>query len=534
MIGGLAGNTRKRGLFDAAKTGITTHTRKLSRKMPPHNHVNHPTDVSIEVSTGQSSDDMPAEELHPPSGNYIGSWRWKVFQTFENPGFSRLAKAISLLVMVTILVSTLTFILESEACEPTSFLPAAPTLEVFLVIEVFSVVVFSIEYLCRFACCPRQFTFFVTPLNLIDLLAILPFYLTVALRQGLPNAYECRDDYNEDGQWVNVTLWVNGTNGEDQGGIPNLGFLRVVRLVRIFRVFKFGRYSLGLQMFVGCLKSSTQPLGILAVITVIATTVFGAIINIFEATNSSYSDPKMYLNILGKSPEEHDLCFGTIIRGYWWAFVTMTTVGYGDCFPVTPVGKLITGIAMICGILSLALPITVIGSNFAKMVEVFAEEAAELGKADLDGTGAIDEMELRTFIAAKKKEGVLAPGVDTNVARLMSKYSAGDKGFLDTMEFARLQEDIISPQDKAMGTLEQVGISVAFQEENARRSSVLLQSLRADLDGLAAKQDKRLDAIERMLATLVAQSGGGGGGENAGRASAAAKKIVTPRDTPDG
>ena len=74
---------------------------------------------------------------------YIGSFRWKVFQTFENAGFSRLAKVISIVVMATIMVSTMTFIFESEACEPTSFLPANPTLKVFLVIEVISVTIFS-------------------------------------------------------------------------------------------------------------------------------------------------------------------------------------------------------------------------------------------------------------------------------------------------------------------------------------------------------------------------------------------------------
>ena len=198
----------------------------------------------------------------------------------------------------------------------------------------------------------------------------------------------------------------------------------------------------------------------------------------------------------------------------------MTTVGYGDCYPVTPVGKMVTIVAMISGILTLALPITVIGSNFAKMVEVFAEEAAELQSADIDGSPALGSSNPRglqrraarpathacgrcvsaqhrrhrrdgaaqcaspcvalqpragrpadrpaalpltpaapcpgpAFIAAKKKEGVLAPGVDTNVQRLMSKYSSRDDGCLDSMEFARLQEEIISPQDKAMGTLEQ-------------------------------------------------------------------------------
>ena len=75
---------------------------------------------------------------------YIGSFRWKVFQTFENPAYSNLAKLISIVVMATILVSTMTFIFESEACEPTSFLPANPTLKVFFVIEVFSVTVFTL------------------------------------------------------------------------------------------------------------------------------------------------------------------------------------------------------------------------------------------------------------------------------------------------------------------------------------------------------------------------------------------------------
>jgi len=441
---------------------------------------------------------------------YAGSFRSKVFQTFENPDYregpwpAQTAKTISVIVMATILVSTLAFILESEACTPSSWLSANPALEVLLVIEVFSVTVFSIEYISRLLCSPKICAFFWTPLNIVDLLAILPFFLGVILSKGELDPYECRDDYDKDGNWLNATEIQLAV--EEDSGVPNLGFLRVVRLVRIFRVFKFGRYSLGLQMFVGCLKSSTQPLGIIAIMLVIASTVFGAIINIFEATTSSYSDITgdigEYLGANGRDAETHDMCFGTIIRGYWWAFVTMTTVGYGDCYPVTPVGKMVTGVTMIFGILSLALPITVIGSNFAKMVEVFAEEAAELGAADLDGTGVIDEFELRTFIAQKKKENQLAPGVDTNVARLMERFDESDKGHLNPKEFALLQEEIISPQDKAMGTLEQVGISVAFQEETSRQTTASLQAIRKDLDSFVLSQGQRLAGIEASLLQL--------------------------------
>ena len=132
--------------------------------------------------------------------------------------------------------------------------------------------------MCRFCSCPNQFTFLITPLNLVDLLAILPFYVSLILGQGKLDPFGCRDDLDIDGNFFNQSQ----AGPDDGSSIPNLGFLRAIRLVRIFRVFKFGRYSLGLQMFVGCLKASTQPLGILAVIVVIASTVFGALINICE------------------------------------------------------------------------------------------------------------------------------------------------------------------------------------------------------------------------------------------------------------
>ena len=173
------------------------------------------------------------------------------------------------------------------------------------------------EYVCRFCSCPKQFTFFVTPLNLVDLLAILPFYISLILGQGkvrrpcahalrhvLPHRvaplaatdarltrtltwqmdpFGCRDDLDIDGNFFNQSA----VGADDRSGVPNLGFLRAIRLVRIFRVFKFGRYSLGLQMFVGCLKASTQPLSLLAVIVVIASTLFGALINICEVSPQS-------------------------------------------------------------------------------------------------------------------------------------------------------------------------------------------------------------------------------------------------------
>ena len=146
--------------------------------------------------------------------------------------------------------------------------------------------------------------------------------------------FGCEDGHDIDGNSVNQSA----VGPDDGSEIPHLGFLRAIRLVRILRLFKFSRYSLGLQMFVGCLKASTHPLGILAVIVVIASTVFGALINICEASTSPLGDLQdvlSYLEVADRTVAVHDMCFGTIIRATWWSFVTMTTVGYGDCFPVS-------------------------------------------------------------------------------------------------------------------------------------------------------------------------------------------------------
>ena len=57
-------------------------------------------------------------------------------------------------------------------------------------------------------------------------------------------------------------------------------------------------------------------------------------------------------------------CFGTVPSTMWWAVTTMTTVGYGDCYPITLPGKVLSVVAMLTGIIVLALPISVIGNNF--------------------------------------------------------------------------------------------------------------------------------------------------------------------------
>ena len=168
-------------------------------------------------------------------------------------------------------------------------------------------------------------------MNLIDLAAILPWWI------------------------MNGIAW---SSSSPDSGDNDFQFIRVIRLIRVFRVFKFGRYSTGLQMFAGALKGSVQPLGILVFVMSINMIILSSIVHLAEMAAPEEDQSSM-----------HKRCYGTIARSFWWAMVTMTTVGYGDCSPMTDVGKVFAVVAMLSGVLILALPITVIGSNFAKMVE---------------------------------------------------------------------------------------------------------------------------------------------------------------------
>jgi len=142
-------------------------------------------------------------------------------------------------------------------------------------------------------------------------------------------------------------------------------------------------------------------------------------------------------------------CFGSIPRIFWWAIVTMTTVGFGDCYPVSTGGKLLSMMTMVLGVLILALPITVIGSNFQKMVEMHEEENSLLREFDVSEDGCIDEVELRAFIASKRKDNVLRKDVDLHPGRLITKYAESDesirKNCLSFEEFQFLKRDIIDP-----------------------------------------------------------------------------------------
>ena len=292
-------------------------------------------------------------------------------------------------------------------------------------------------------------------MNLIDLAAVLPFWAILFMKISNPGS---------------------SANG-------NFGFVRVIRLVRVFRVFKFGRYSIGLQMFAGALKGSVQPMGILIFVMSINMIILSSIVHIVELAIPDEDQSDM-----------HKRCFGTISRTFWWAMVTMTTVGYGDCSPLSALGKTIAVVAMLSGVLILALPITVIGSNFAKMVEMFEEDNAAYTLTDNDGDGLVDEFELREFIVKKRKEGVLLKNVDVRPATLMAKYDPQGNGALSKQEFSALQRDIIDHSS-----------SDPFAALHEMSEKLVENS--ANFEHVHRTIDSRLGAVESLLQGIGKQMG---------------------------
>jgi voltage-gated potassium channel len=186
--------------------------------------------------------------------------------------------------------------------------------------EVFSIIIFTIEYLLRLWTAPDKYLKVKHPYlkhifsasAVIDLLAILPFFLPFL--------------------------------------IPvDLRFLRVIRLLRIIRVFKLSRYNKAMDLMVRVLKNEREKI----MMTVFMT----AIMLILSAS-------VMYHIENSVQPEQ----FSNIPETIWWAVATLTTVGYGDVYPVTVAGKILGGVIAILGIGLVALPAGIISSGFVSAI----------------------------------------------------------------------------------------------------------------------------------------------------------------------
>lgn len=258
-----------------------------------------------------------------------GTLKRKIWLLVEYPLSSTFAKWISIFSMTMILISVACFCLETLPCfitysvDLTNLKPTFVKDDIFYTPQFFYVefvcmVWFTLEIIVRFTACPSKIEYFKSVMNIVDILAVIPFYAAI------------------------IALYLDASAASST---YYARFLRFLRLVRVIRVLKLSRHSKGLQVLGKTILTSCRELVLLLFCLIVCIVLFATMVYYAEM-------------------DSHTNNFASIPDSFWWAVVTMTTVGYGDMHPETTMGKLVGCVCAVAGVLAIALPVPVIVSNF--------------------------------------------------------------------------------------------------------------------------------------------------------------------------
>ncbi len=181
--------------------------------------------------------------------------------------------------------------------------------ELFYALEWIFTILFTLEYILRIICIQKPWSYVFSVLGVIDLLATIPLYLSL----------------------ISV-------------GAQSLLVLRVLRLLRVFRIFKLTHFLSEMQFLSVAIKGSLRKISIFIMAVVSLVIILGSI---------------MYLVENGQNG------FVSIPDSIYWAIVTITTVGYGDISPVTPLGKFVASVIMLMGYGIIAVPTGIVTTEMA-------------------------------------------------------------------------------------------------------------------------------------------------------------------------
>ena len=245
----------------------------------------------------------------------------------DDPESSITASVIFSIVVFAILLSVFFFCLETVP-----YFSNNPKMHMtFVAVEIVCTAIFTAEFAARISCCPHIGKFLIDPLNIIDVAAIFPFY-------------------------VHLGMAERATSGDMA--------LRELRILRVARLLKMARRYSGVKIFLAALSRSSQALGMLVFFLCFGVVFFASLVYFCER-------------------DDNPAGFSSIPASFWWGVVTMTTVGYGDVVPVTILGRMIASVTMVCGLLFLSLPMSVIGNSFTEVMREFNEAKAKKEAEDL-------------------------------------------------------------------------------------------------------------------------------------------------------
>ena len=217
---------------------------------------------------------------------------------------TRIGKLFDIILLIIILVSVISVILESVDSINKKYHT------IIIAFEWTITILFTIEYFFRIYSVNKPLKYIFSFMGIIDLLSIIPTYLIFVF----PAAH-------------------------------SLSVIRSIRLIRVFRVFKLSHYLRGAHTMQIALRSSRPKIIVFLLSVLILVVVLGTLMYIIEGKNSGFEN------------------IGTSI---YWAVVTLTTVGYGDVVPLTGVGKLLASFIMILGYAVIAVPTGIVSAEFTK------------------------------------------------------------------------------------------------------------------------------------------------------------------------
>ncbi len=212
-------------------------------------------------------------------------------------------KAFDITLLVFILASIITVMLDSVESLHVRYG------DTFYALEWFFTIVFTIEYFLRLICIRRPQSYAFSVLGIIDLLAIIPSYLSIII-----------------------------------AGSQSLLVLRALRLLRIFRIFRLVHFLSEMKFLSVAIKNSLRKISIFILFVLSTVVILGSVIYLVEGRQNGFT---------------------SIPLSIYWAIVTITTVGYGDIAPVTPLGQMIASFIMLLGYGIIAVPTGIITTEMA-------------------------------------------------------------------------------------------------------------------------------------------------------------------------